>query len=369
MATTNPSGLTQEEIEARITKLLGAVEECDTINDLRALFKEKSHFVAYNGFEPSGRIHIAQAVMTVINANKIHECGGLYKIYIADWFAQLNHKMGGDLSKIQILGKYFIEVFKACGIQEGAAEFVWASDLIQNSKTYWPLVLDIATKNTVNRITRCSQIMGRDEKDALSTSQLIYPCMQCADIFELGADVCQLGLDQRKVNMLAREYAPTVNRKAPIVLSHHMLMGLKGPKAGKMSKSIPDSAIFMDDSYEEIKRKISKAFCTDEVANNPIYEYLRYVIVPYLQKVTLCGKEYTLEDIVPGYREKDEEGKILIAKPKFMEEFKAMDKKQLKEDVARLINDIVEPVRKHFETEEGKKLLATVQSFNNATTR
>ena len=34
----------------------------------------------------------------------------------------------------------------------------------------------------------------------------MYPCMQCADIFFLKADVCQLGLDQRKVNVLAKEY-------------------------------------------------------------------------------------------------------------------------------------------------------------------
>ena len=35
--------------------------------------------------------------------------------------------------------------------------------------------------------------------------------MQAADVFELGVDICQLGLDQRKVNMLAREYAANAN--------------------------------------------------------------------------------------------------------------------------------------------------------------
>jgi len=51
-----------------------------------------------------------------------------------------------------------------------------------------------------------------------------------------------------------------------------MLMGLGQPKADvkdaieraiamKMSKSIPDSAIFMTDSEADIKRKISKAYC------------------------------------------------------------------------------------------------------------
>ena len=364
MAEQFPSGLTPEEIEQRIGKLLTIAEECETINDLRQLFQQKSHFVAYNGFEPSGKIHIAQAILTVINANTIHECGGLYKIYIADWFAQLNHKMGGDIEKIRVLGKYFIEVFKACGLHDGAVEYIWASEMIENSKTYLPLVLDISMKNTVNRITRCSQIMGRGEKDQLTASQLFYPCMQCADIFELECDICQLGLDQRKVNMLAREYAQQTKRPIPIILSHHMLMGLKGPQAGKMSKSIPDSAIFMSDSYEDIKRKISKAFCTDDVEGNPIFEYIRYILVPHLKKVTLCGKEYTFEDIVPAFREKDENGKVRLAKQQFCEEFKTMDKRQLKEDVARLINDVLEPVRKHFDTEEGRQLLETIASWN-----
>jgi tyrosyl-tRNA synthetase len=62
--------------------------------------------------------------------------------------------------------------------------------------------------------------MGRDEKDKLLTSQLMYPCMQCADIFFLKADICQLGLDQRKVNMLAREYCDYNNRKKPVIVSH-----------------------------------------------------------------------------------------------------------------------------------------------------
>ena len=42
------------------------------------------------------------------------------------------------------------------------------------------------------------------------------------------ADICQLGMDQRKVNMLAREYCDEVKRKLkPIILSHPMLPGLQ----------------------------------------------------------------------------------------------------------------------------------------------
>jgi len=46
--------------------------------------------------------------------------------------------------------------------------------------------------------------MGRKDTEEMSAAQIFYPCMQCADVFFLKADICQLGMDQRKVNMLAR---------------------------------------------------------------------------------------------------------------------------------------------------------------------
>lgn len=61
--------------------------------------------------------------------------------------------------------------------------------------------------------------------------------------------------------MLAREYcvAAKIKRK-PIILSHHMLYGLKAGQE-KMSKSDPDSAVFMEDSEEDVRRKIMAAYC------------------------------------------------------------------------------------------------------------
>lgn len=45
----------------------------------------------------------------------------------------------------------------------------------------------------------------------------------------LQADICQLGLDQRKVNVLAREYCDQCKPKRklkPVILSHEMMPGL-----------------------------------------------------------------------------------------------------------------------------------------------
>jgi tyrosyl-tRNA synthetase len=265
-------------------------------------------------------------------------------LYIADWFAQLNHKMGGDLEKIRIVGRYFIEVFKACGIDLSNTEIVWASDFITKHEPYWPRVLDIATHTTLKRVNRCCQIMGRKEGDALSASQIIYPCMQVADIFELGVDIAQLGVDQRKCNMLARDYAGRVKLTPPTSVAHHMLMGLKGLAQGKMSKSIPDAAVFMEDSEEEVNRKIRAALCNDSVEGNPIFEYIRYIILRWFGEFTVEGKTYKTHE-------------------ELAEDFGNIDKLSLKTAVAAKINEILEPVRKHFAKPEMRALADLVASF------
>jgi tyrosyl-tRNA synthetase len=105
---------------------------------------------------------------------------------VADWFAQLNNKMGGDLKKIQVVGQYMVEVWKAVGMDLTNVEFLSSSEEINKRPgEYWTLVMDIARKNNLKRILRCSQIMGRSETEDLSAAQIFYPCMQCADIFFL----------------------------------------------------------------------------------------------------------------------------------------------------------------------------------------
>ena len=170
-------------------------------------------------------MHIAQGIMRTNNVNKLIKAGCIFVFWVADWFALMNNKMGGDLSKIRTVGRYFIEIWKAAGMDLQNVKFLWASDEInKHSGDYWTLVIDIARKNNINRIQRCCQIMGRDDPEKLSCAQMMYPCMQCADIFHLKADICQLGLDQRKVNMLAREYCDDIGRKEkPIIISHRML--------------------------------------------------------------------------------------------------------------------------------------------------
>ena len=290
-------------IEERVQIALSVGEEVVTEDELTALYRAREHPIVYDGFEPSGRMHIAQGVLRAINVNKLTSTGCVFKFWVADWFAQLNNKMDGDLSKIKTVGLYMIEIWKAIGMNMQNVRFLWASDEINaHADEYWTKVMDIARLNNLARIQRCCTIMGRKETDEMSAAQIFYPCMQAADVFFLKADICQLGMDQRKVNMLAREYAGTKKmRFKPVVISHHMLMGLKEGQE-KMSKSDPDSAIFMEDAAEDVKRKIKKAYCPPEVVDkNPIMDYAKYIIFGYYGKmtVTINGVSTTTQHQTP----------------------------------------------------------------------
>ena len=350
--------------EERFKLIKSVGEEIITEEELKQLLEEKEHPIAYDGFEPSGIMHIAQGLMRAININKMTKAGCKFKMLVADWHAWANNKFGGDLNKIQDAGKLLIEIWKASGLDEENVEFIWASDLIKNEE-YWRTVMRIATKSTLKRIIRCGQIMGRKENEVLSASQILYPCMQAADVFTLNVDICQLGLDQRKVNMLAREIAPKLGFKKPVAVHHHMLMGLQATKADskdkidqvielKMSKSKPDTAIFMTDTAEDVKRKIRKAYCPNkQVEQNPIIEYCKYIIFQKYDTMTIKRPEKYGGDLELTYDE-------LIKKYSSGELFPL----DLKNAVAEYLNKMLDPVREYFEkNEKARELLERVQSY------
>jgi len=231
---------------------------------------------------------------------------------------------------------------------------------------YWKKVMQVARNSTVKRIIRCGQIMGRKEDEVLQASQIFYPCMQCADIFYLKADITQLGMDQRKVNVLAREIGPSLGFWKPVVVSHHMLMGLLSPATEatdaaqraidmKMSKSNPDSAIFMTDTEEEIKRKLRKAYCPEkQVHENPVLEYCKYILFEKFKELKVERAAKFGGDIsFASYKE--------LEKAFAKGEIHPLD---LKNMTANYVNQLIDPVRKHFETnKKARELKELVDSF------
>lgn len=375
------------ELQQDYDRIISVGEECQNPPELKALLLAKGRgsdhptgFNLYDGFEPSGRMHIAQGVFKAMNVNKCTFPGtnSTFIFWVADWFALMNDKMGGDLEKIKTVGKYLLEVWKAAGMDLTNVVFKWCSEEFTNhADKYWPNMLDIARRMNVTRIKKCCQIMGRLE-GKLTAAQVLYPIMQCTDIFFLKADICQLGVDQRKVNMLARDYCDAAKIKnKPIILSHHMLFGLKAGQE-KMSKSDPDSAVFMEDTAEDVERKIMSAYCPtkeeekdknstttdDEDAGkesmqlkevkikNPCLDYIENIIFSPPDAVFVAGgTTYTDFETV---RAKFLAGEI--------------SEENLKRGLIDALNKLLEPVRQHFATDENAKdLLSKIRQYKKET--
>jgi len=349
-------------LDEKIALLQEVGEEIINLDELREMVKYKNdhnqEIYAYDGFEPSGNIHIAQGLLRAINVNKITKAGVTFKFLVADWHAAANHKFDGDLEVIKEVGDFFIEVWKVCGMDLSRVEFIYASDIVKDP-AYWELVLKIAINSSLNRVKRCTQIMGRSESEKLTASQILYPLMQAADIFYLPADICQLGLDQRKVNMLAREVATKLNRPKPVAVHHHMIMGLNKPPDTdltgvdriiklKMSKSDPDTAIFMLDSPDDIKRKINKAYCPPkQITENPILEYCKYIIFELRDKFKVDRPQKYGGDIeYNSFKELENDyGKGNLNPP------------DLKPAVIKYLKQLLQPIREHFDKDKKAKEL------------
>lgn len=292
------------DIEKRIELVCRSpTEEVVTSEDLREIFQNYSQPRHYIGFEISGKVHIGSGLMTALKIRDFMEAGVKPTIFLADYHAWINGKLGGDLQKIQdvALG-YFKHAFVSLGLTEDKVDYVLASKIYDDD--YWKTVLDIGRNTSINRILRTITIMGRKETEATNASAVFYPAMQAADIIKLDVQIAHAGMDQRKVHMLAREIFPKLGRiespagdcssalqKKKFAAVHgHLLPGLQGPEKmnfadkdeakidAKMSKSKPSSAIFIHDSEEEVKSKIGKAFCPEKsIAGNPLIEYADYL--------------------------------------------------------------------------------------------
>jgi tyrosyl-tRNA synthetase len=123
----------------------------------------------------------------------------------------------------------------------------------------------------------------------------------------------------------------------------------------KMSKSKPETCIFIYDQPEEIKQKISQAFCPEKVVEfNPVLEICKFIVFresktftvdrssKFGGPVTFCS----LEELQKVYAE----GKL--------------HPQDLKNAVAEELGRILEPVRRYFESNrEAQECLNAVRGF------
>jgi tyrosyl-tRNA synthetase len=369
------------ELERRLELITRNTEEVLSRGDLARLLASGGPIKHYIGFEISGKIHLGSGPGCMAKVRDFLDAGVDCSIFLADWHTWINDKLGGERDNIRrVAVNYFKEGMKASlkclGRDPERLKFVLGTELYHNNDDYWATVIDVSKNTSLSRMQRSITILGRREGESVDFAKLIYPAMQVADIFAMGVNLAQAGMDQRKAHVIALDTALKLRVNAlrnvageqikPVAVHHHLLLGVKKPSVWppptenmqdfwasmKMSKSDPSSAIFIHDSAEEIRAKIKKAFCPpNEVDFNPILDWSRYLLFNEPGAVLSIDRSAdnggpvsydSFADLAEAYRSG------------------ALHPVDLKNGVAEALIRLLEPAREHFAQPGPRQMLEDV---------
>lgn len=360
-------------------------EEILTEERLREYLENGVKLKHYIGYEISGFIHLGTGPLCMQKLVDFQKAGIETNILLADYHSWINKKLGGDLETIRkVAGRYFKEALKyslkSVGGNPEKVRFIMGSELYKKlGLEYLENIIKVSMKMSLARAKRSISIMGRKKGEYVSFAQLLYVPMQVADIYALEANLPHGGMDQRKAHVIALEVGESFGYK-PIAIHNHLLLGLyitedqkktilkakesndkelleEGVVEMKMSKSKPQTAIFIHDTEDEIRKKIHNAYCPpNEVELNPIIEIQKYIIWPYLER-----KEENFE-----IRNLKTNERVLFESCNELEEAYKKGKihpLDLKDSVANYLIEILTPARKFFLEGRGRKYLKEMKEI------
>ena len=360
-------------------------QEILTEEDLKKLIENNTELRHYIGFEISGMVHLGTGFISMGKIADFLKAGVKCKILLADFHSYLNNKLGGNWENIRWATEHYFKAgliasLKCFGVEEDQVEFITGKDLYEKNFIHWETFMEVGKYVTLSRDLRSISIMGKKQGNDVDMATLFYPPLQVADIFTMGVNIAHAGMDQRKAHVIARDVAkkltinPLKNSKgeiiAPIAIHQNLIAGLTGPapqergsaslqnndESLKMSKSKPDSAIFIHDTPEEIRNKIKKAYGPPkDIENNPL--------INWVETLVFWGEK---EGYFKISRPEKFGGDIIYTEVnKLIEDYKSgvLFPLDLKNGLADWIIEKLEPARKHFETTKAKDGLEQMREF------
>ena len=271
------------DIKKRLELIKRNSEEIISDDKLLNCLKSKKKPVVYCGYEPSGPVHIGHFV-TVLKLKDFQDAGFKVKILLADWHAWLNKK--GTWEEIKTQARKWERAFKKIGLKD--PEIIIGTSF-QTRPDYIHDVFELAAGSTLNRGLRAMQGVARDIEHSKVT-QIIYPFMQVADMKHLKVDAVVAGMEQRKIHMIGLESLKDIDYKVPVFVHTALIPSLKGVDVGKMSSSDKGGLISVADTSEEIKKKISGAYCPEGKAN-PVLDIAKILVFPVFNKLDVKRPE------------------------------------------------------------------------------
>lgn len=231
--------------------------------------------ILVSGLKPEGHLHLGNYLGTLKNLVELQN-SGKYQCY---FFVADLHSLTEDFDHrkkqneiVELAAEYL-----AAGLDPSKSIIFLQSQIPAHSELQ-ELLFAITPEGELRRMTQYKdKVLVR--KQNANIGLLMYPVLMAADIMLYDASFVPVGDDQLQHLELARtlvrkfnaRFGKTFVEPKPIVTKTSRVMRLTDP-AKKMSKSQPEGCIFIDDSPEEIKKKIGRAVTDSgsEIKYDPI---------------------------------------------------------------------------------------------------
>jgi len=214
-----------------------------------------------SGIQPTGSMHIGSYIGAVSQWKKLQETGECL-FFVADLHAltvpQDPKNFPGQVMQTAI------ELI-ATGLDPEKCIIFIQSEVKEHAELCW-LLNTITPLGELERMTQYKD-KSKQFKDSINAGLLNYPILQAADILLYQIDSVPVGEDQRQHLELTKNLARKFNQKygkafkvpeALMLETGAKIMALDNPKK-KMSKSQPETCLFLFDEPEAIKKKIMSA--------------------------------------------------------------------------------------------------------------
>jgi tryptophanyl-tRNA synthetase len=292
--------------------------------------------VLVSGMQPTGRLHIGNYLGALKNFVELQNAGTYEcQFFVADLHALTEGPEPKALHEniLSLTADYL-----AAGLDPEKSIIYQQSQIPAHSELAW-ILNTISPLGELERMTQFKDKSARQEAN-INMGLFDYPVLMAADIILYDATFIPVGEDQLQHLELTRTLARKFNTRfgetfiepKGLLTKTPRVMSLKNPEK-KMSKSDPESCLFIDDSPEEIRKKIARAVTdsaseiTYDRVKKPGLSNLLEIYGAFANKdphavaIAFEGKRYSeLKDALAGliamhfapFREKK---KALLAKP------------------------------------------------------
>jgi tryptophanyl-tRNA synthetase len=324
-----------------------------------------------SGIRPTGGIHIGNYLGALKQWVELsHESKTQCFFMIADYHALLSfretplHTASLDLLAWQM----------ASGLNPHKVTLFIQSSIAAHTELAW-ILNAFVTVPELSRMTQYKDLIAQGTEKP-SSALLTYPCLEAADILLYKADIVPIGEDQVQHMELTRTLAQRFNSltekeyftlpKGRLTFSKRIL-SLHDPSK-KMSKSLPQGALLLEDDEATLRSKISKAvtdsgpqlapFPDEVMTQNKFSIEQRVVLYEHMTPGTknlfmllqdLCDDDDLIDTFLHNYRNQ------------------TLQYKDLKAAVADAVVEFVIPLQEKYKTiRENEAELKTILHEGNA---